>query len=270
MKKLLSMVMVFGLVSSLAVMAQEVKPGKVEIIDLGNDVKLEMVLIPAGKFIMGSPASEKGRDKEERQHEVTITYPFYIGKYEVTQEQWKAVMGNNPSNTKGAKLPVTQLSWKACQEFVEKLNVKTNGGYRLPTEAEWEYACRAGTQTAFAFGDDLTDLHAKFCKNKAASAQPRSLVGIYPPNAWGLHDMHGNVWEWCEDWYGDYPAWAVTDPRGPGTGTHHVIRGGSASLLANECRSAIRGEAKLDRPNSVGKWRFEIYGDFGFRLAKTK
>jgi len=115
-------------------------------IDLGKGVKLEMVLIPAGKFMMGSPGSEIGRVDNETQHEVTLTKPFYMGKYEVTQEQWQAVMGNNPSRTKGAKLPVTNVSWNDCQDYIKKLNAKTNGGYRLPSEAEWEYACRAGTK----------------------------------------------------------------------------------------------------------------------------
>ncbi|NBY01850.1 MAG: WGR domain-containing protein, partial [Planctomycetes bacterium] len=116
--------------------------------DLGQGVKLEMVLVPAGKFMMGSPKNEKGRCENETQHEVTLTKPFYMGKYAVTQEQWESVMGNNPSDTKGAKLPVTDVSWEDCQEFIEKLNGITKGKYRLPTEAEWEYACRAGTSTA--------------------------------------------------------------------------------------------------------------------------
>ena len=143
MKRILGISMVLGLVGALTVMAQEVKPGKVEVVDLGKDVKLEMVLIPAGKFKMGSPQSEKGRDEWERQHDVTLTKPFYMGKYEITQEQYEAVMGKNRSNTKGAKLPVTNVSWHDCQEFIKKLNAKTSGGFRLPTEAEWEYACRA-------------------------------------------------------------------------------------------------------------------------------
>ena len=139
--------MMFSLMGLLSVMAQEVKPKQTEIVDLGKGIKLQMALIPAGKFMMGSPETEKNRGEDEIQHEVTITKPFYIGTYEVTQEQWQAVMGNNPSEVKGAKLPLTNVSWGMCQDFIKKLNDKTKGGYRLPTEAEWEYACRAGTKT---------------------------------------------------------------------------------------------------------------------------
>ena len=115
-----------------------------------------MVMVPAGRFVMGSPANEKGHDDDDTQHEVTLTKPFYMGKYEVTQEQWHSIMGKNPSITKGGKLPVTDVTWDDCKEFIKKLNAKTSGGYRLPTEAEWEYACRAGTRTAYSFGDSLT------------------------------------------------------------------------------------------------------------------
>ena len=121
--------------------------------------KIEMVLIPAGKFIMGSPESEENREDNERQHEVTLTKPFYMGKYEVTQEQWESLGMRNRSDIEGAKLPVTDVSWEDCQEFIKKLNEKTDGGYRLPTEAEWEYACRAGTKTAYSFGDNITKIN---------------------------------------------------------------------------------------------------------------
>jgi formylglycine-generating enzyme required for sulfatase activity len=133
----------------------------IEIIDKG--IKLEMVIIPPGTFMRGSPSSEKGRYDNETQHEVTLTKPFYIGKYEITQEQWETVMGDNPSRrTKGAKLPVTDVSWEDCRDFIKKLNAKTDGGYRLPTEAEWEYACRAGTTTAYSVGDNLTKSDANY------------------------------------------------------------------------------------------------------------
>ena len=165
-----------------------------EQIDLGKGVMLEMVLIPAGKFMMGSPASEPGHKVNEMQHEVTITKSYYMGKYEVTQEQWQTVMGSNPSTkTKGEKLPVTDVSWNDCQEFIKNLNGKTNGGYRLPMEAEWEYACRAGTTTAYSYGDSITKIYANY---DVPSTKP---VGSYLPNAFGLYDMHGNVWEWCEE-----------------------------------------------------------------------
>ena len=151
MKRILGIAMVLSLVGALTVMAQEIKPGKVEVIDLGRGIELEMVLVPAGKFVMGSPKSENKRNPYETQHEVTLTKPFNMGKYEVTQEQWEAVMGNTPSYLKGAKLPVTNVSWNDCQEFIKKLNVKTDGGYRLPTEAEWEYACSGHHDSVFGW-----------------------------------------------------------------------------------------------------------------------
>ena len=178
MKRILGIVIVLGLLGALTVMAQEVKPGKAEVIDLGKDVKLEMVLVPAGKFKMGSPASEKRRDTVETQHEVTLTKPFYLGKYEVTQEQYEAVMGKNPSATKGAKFPVTRVSWEDCQEFIKKINAKTNGGYRLPTESEWEYACRAGTTTAYSFGNSLTKSDANIDDYEGSKAVGLSLIHI--------------------------------------------------------------------------------------------
>jgi len=147
-----------------------------------------------------------------------------MGKYEVTQEQWEAVMGNNRSKTKGAKLPVTDVSWEDCQEFIKKLNENTKGGYRLPTEAEWEYACRAGTTTEYSFGDKITPKDGNY--HDSEINKPVA-VGSYKPNAFGLYDMHGNVFEWCNDCYAKYPAGAVTDPKGPATGTYRVLRGGS-------------------------------------------
>ena len=256
MKRILGISMVLGLVGALTVMAQEVKPGKVDVVDFGEGVKLEMVLVPAGKFKMGSPESEKDRSKFETQHEVTLTKPFYMGKYEVTQEQWEAVMGNNPSRTKGAKLPVTDVSWEDCQEFIKKLNKKTDGGYRLPTESEWEYGCRAGTSTAYSFGDKITPKDANYDDSKLGKPVA---VGSYKANAFGLYDMHGNVWEWCEDWYGDYPAGAVTDPKGPGTGSSRVLRGRSFNYGGSGARSSGRNYS-----SPTGR------GDFvGLRLART-
>ena len=223
--------------------------------DLGKGINLEMVLIPAGKFMMGSPASENGRDNNETQHEVTLTKPYYMGKYEVTQEQWEGVMGENRSQVKGAKLPVTDVSWEDCQEFIKKLNAKTNNGYRLPTEAEWEYACRAGTTTAYSFGDSLTKSDASY-GDEAGSIKA---VGSYKPNAFGLFDMHGNVWEWCEDWHAEYPTGAVTHPKGPSTGNGLVLRGGSFGGLVSTARSSCR---IFDQPSNR-------YRAFGFRLART-
>ena len=286
MKRILGIAIVLGLVGALTVMAQEAKPGKVEVIDLGKDVKLEMILIPAGKFTMGFTKKEladlkvesqealknelnKELGKEEldfvdsvmskqgRQPEVTLTKPFYMGKYEVTQEQWFEIMGENPSREKGAKLPVLDVSWEDCQEFIKKLNAKTDGGYRLPTESEWEYACRAGTTTKYSFGDKITPKDANYYDSKLGKPVA---VGSYKPNAFGLYDMHGNVWEWCEDWYGDYPAGAVTDPKGPAKGEYRVLRGGSFGNNVSQARSSVRN---LNSPT------FRFFSN-GFRLARTK
>ena len=225
--------------------------------DLGKSVKLEMVLVPAGKFVMGSPKKEDGRDDDEAQHEVTLTKSYYMGKYEVTQEQWKAVMGKNPSYSKNAKYPVTDVSWNDCQEFIKKLNAKTDGGYRLPTEAEWEYACRAGTSTAYSFGDEITPKDANLRYSEIGKPIE---VGSYNPNAFGLYDMHGNVWEWCEDWKVNYPKGAVTDPKGPAKGEYRVLRGGSFVSHASTARSSNRSN---DCSPTV---RDDLVG---FRLART-
>ena len=251
---------------------QQVNPGSVEVIDLGKGIKLDLVLIPAGKFKMGSPASEVGRQDNEKehnetQHEVTLTTPFYIGKYEVTQEQWNEVMGNNPSEIKGAKLPVTNVLWRECQEFVKKLNEKTKGGYRLPTEAEWEYACRAGTKTRFSFGPKITPNDANYADSKIGKPVA---VGSYKPNAFGLYDMHGNVREWCEDRSGDYISRPVTDPKGPNdeydlisaANAWRMLRGGDFSTEASETRSSSRNS------NTFSPTDTHIVA--GFRLARTK
>jgi len=223
----------------------------------------EMVLIQPGKFRMGSLKSEKGRNSEgyyETQHEVTITKPFYLGKYEVTHEEWEGVMGNIPSDLKwkGAKLPVTQMSWVDCKEFIRKLNTMTDGGYRLPTEAEWEYACRAGTTTVYSFGDEITPNDENYKDSKLGKPVE---VGSYSPNPFGLYDMHGNAGEWCEDWMEVYIEGSVTDPKGPGTGKNRVIRGGAFYSSNARCRSSERGSLSPTHP----------IGDYGtgFRLART-
>jgi eukaryotic-like serine/threonine-protein kinase len=216
-------------------------------------IEKEMVLIPPGKFMMGSPLSEEFRSNDETQHEVNLTTPFYMGKYEVTQEQWQVVMGTNPSSrTKETKLPVTDVSWDDCQEFIKKLNAKTNGGYRLPTEAEWEYACRAGTSTAYSVGDSLSENNSNNYRGVASGIK---LVGVYQANAFGLYDMHGNVAEWCEDWYAeDYSPGSVTDPKGPAAGEYRVLRGGSFIKYSSDARSSSR---------------IYIKPADGFRLART-
>ena len=224
--------------------------------DLGQDVSLEMVLIPAGTFVMGSPESEEDRNDNEVQHLVTLTQPYYMGKYEVTQEQWKAVKGKNgknPSEIKGAKLPVTNVSWNDCQKFIKKLNSITDGGYRLPTEAEWEYACRAGTITAYSYGNSLTENDTNIGGESIKS------VGSYKPNAFGLYDMHGSVMEWCEDWYAEYTTGAATDPKGPVKGKDRVYRGGAFNLYKSLSRSSHRDKGY---PNF-------LWYTMGFRLVKT-
>jgi formylglycine-generating enzyme required for sulfatase activity len=208
-------------------------------------------LIPAGKFVMGSPAREAGRRLTEVQHRVYFRKPFYMGKYEITQGQWRKVMNSNPSRFKevGDNAPVENVSWYGCQEFISRLcrleGLQT-GSLRLPTEAEWEYACRAGTRTAFSYGNHLDSNMANCNGNYPYGHGPyreRTMpVGSFAPNAWGLYDMHGNVWEWCADWYGPYEADDALNPRGPSTGVHRVGRGGSYCASPNCCRSAYRSE----------------------------
>jgi formylglycine-generating enzyme required for sulfatase activity len=214
-------------------------------VDLGGGVKLEMVLIPVGEFTMGSPDMDKdAKDVEKPQHRVRITKPFYLGKYLVTQEQWEAVMGGNPSEFKGPKNPVETVSWDDCQQFFGKLNATSAAGggkFQLPTEALWEYACRAGNKTKYCFGDDDSKLgdYAWYDANSDNKTHP---VGEKKPNAWGLYDMHGNVWEWCQDWFanGYYKESPVNDPTGAAMGSNRVLRGGSGISPAGYCRSAFR------------------------------
>ena len=184
---------------------------------------------------MGSPKEEIERKPDEIPHQVTLTKGFYMGVYPVTQEQWKEIMGNNPSQFNGEKnLPVEMVSWNDCQEFIKKLRIKDKTPYRLPTEAEWEYCCRAGTKTPFHFGETISTGQANYDGNfiygngkKGLNRKKTMPVGSFPANAWGLHDMHGNLWEWCQDWYGDYPQNDVVDPQGPNEGKARVLRGGS-------------------------------------------
>ncbi len=189
---------------------------------------VKFVLIPAGTFMMGSPEDEEGRwDTGERLHHVTISKPFYMQITQVTQGQWKKVMGNNPSYFKGDyNLPVESVSWNDVQEFISELNsMEGVDKYRLPTEAEWEYACRTGSTTAYCFGDDPRRLgeYAWYFDNSGSETRP---AGKKKPNAWGLYDMHGNVWERVQDWWGKYPSGSVTDPEGPSSGSDRVRRGG--------------------------------------------
>jgi sulfatase modifying factor 1 len=213
-----------------------------------NSFGMKFVWIPPGNFVMGSPNSEAERSDDEIQHKVTLSKGFYMAVHLVTQEQWQAVMGNNPSHFKGEKsLPVDQVSWGDCQEFIKKLREKDKKPYRLPTEAEWEFCCRAGTKTPFHFGDTISTEQANYNGDftygdgkKGVCRKKTTPVGSFPANASGLHDMHGNVWQWCQDWYGDYPQNDVVDPQGAEKGESRVLRGGSWDDSPGYCRSAYR------------------------------
>ena len=220
-----------------------------------------MLWCKPGTFLMGIPREETGRYSSEIQYEVTLTQGFYLGKYEVTQEQWEKVMGSNPSDHKGAALPVEKVSWGDAMEFCKKLTevekeadrLPKGWTYTLPTEAQWEYACRAGTTTAYSFGDVITPKQANYERNVGKTTP----VGTYPANAWGFHDMHGNVWEWCLDWYGKYPDGSAIDPVGPSDGSTRVSRGGGWLNYGWLRRSATRYGGTPD-------YRFN---DLGFRLS---
>jgi formylglycine-generating enzyme required for sulfatase activity len=235
-----------------------------------------MVWIAPGTFTMGSPASEPDRSSDEGPLTVvTISRGFFLGNREVTQREYMGVMGGNPSYFTGdLDRPVEQVSWNDALSYCEKLTQqeRTAGRlpegyeYRLPTEAQWEYACRAGTTTATAYGNSLSSAQANFIGEypyNGGAAGPRlgqtAKVGSYTPNAWGLYDMHGNVWEWCADWYsGSYSGGSVTDPGGPSSGSRRVVRGGGwLNFFGRDCRSANRGG------NDPSFWSFEG----GFRTA---
>jgi len=232
-----------------------------------NSIGQEFVWIEQGTFMMGSPENEPGRSSDEKQHQVTLTKGFYLQTTEVTQGQWKAVMGNNPSYFKncGDNCPVENVSWNDAQEFIKNLNQKEGKKiYRLPTEAEWEYAARAGTSTPFHTGRCLSTDQANYNGNYPLEGCPKGKyrektvpAASFAPSAWGLYDMSGNVWEWCQDWYGHYPAGSVTNPEGSSTGSSRILRGGSWLLNAVCCRSADRFSF------APGSW----YGSLGFRLV---
>jgi len=219
----------------------------------------DLVLIPAGSFQMGTPKTDKNFKPNEMLHEVIISKPFKMGKFEVTKEQWNAVMnGGKLSLKEFNKMPISGIDWEDCQSFIEILNKSTKQRYRLPTEAEWEYACRAGTKTYYSFGDKIDGTKANY---ENSSRKIPDLVGTYKPNPWGLYDMHGNVWEWCEDWYNqEYSLGPITDPKGPSSGKAHVLRGGSFNENENALRSAFR--YMFQKPT------FHNFGTTGFRLVK--
>jgi len=285
--------------------------------DLIASTDLWMVQIPAGTFMMGSREDEAGRNDDpeyeagrhggETQYSVTISKAFWLGQTPVTQAQWQAVMGTNPSRFKSwpkgnnwpksnPNHPVERVTWYDAIEFCNRLTAMANradarlgltpcyriseiqrrggqdgpivsaeveliegaNGYRLPTEAEWEYSCRAGTMTTYSFGDDESMLakHAWFDENSGFGTHP---VATKRSNAWGLFDMHGNVWEWCWDWYGEYPRDAVTDPQNPRSGLNRVLRGGHWLSISRHCRAASRHDNLPVNRNSSS----------GFRVART-
>ena len=243
---------------------------------LPGNVKLEMVKIKAGSFTMGSPKGELGHQDDEKQHRVTLTKDYWLGKYEVTQVQYEALMDKNPSQYKGANHPVESVRWDDSIAFCRKLNdqcrkwLPTGYKFTLPTEAQWEYACRAGTTTALNNGRNLTS-ESGICVNlddvgwyDESFGTETHPVGQKKPNAWKLYDMHGNVWEWCRDWYGSYKGDAV-DPTGPKKGSYRFYRGGSCSSRTQYCRSAYRiYDNPIDRLIIVPGYR---NGNVGFRLA---
>ncbi|MCY2993227.1 MAG: bifunctional serine/threonine-protein kinase/formylglycine-generating enzyme family protein [Planctomycetota bacterium] len=230
-----------------------------------NSLGMKLVRIPSGEFLMGSSDSDAEADSAEKpQHWVQITKPFYLGVYEVTQAQYEQVVGSNPSQFKGESLPVEMVSWDDAVAFCKRLSEMpeehaAGHTYRLPTEAEWEYACRAGSTSKFAFGDAEAELgkYAWYGKNSGNTTHP---VGEKQANAWGLYDMHGNVWEWCQDWLGPYEAVPASDSSGPGSASFRVGRGGSWYGTAAGCQSASRSR---DSPS----YR---YCSLGFRLAAVQ
>lgn len=243
---------------------REQKQSHSQAIDIGNGVILEMVYILGGTFIMGSPENEKGRDSDEGPQDKVTIQPFYMSKYPITQAQWQAVMENNPSYFKGDNRPVEKVSWHDAVAFCKKLSEKTSQSYHLPSEAQWEYACRAGTTTPFYFGDTITTDLANYNGDYTYGSEPSGVyrkettdVGSFPPNAFGLYDMHGNVWEWCADpWHDNYEG----APRNSEEKSifFATIRGGSWDSEPRRVRSAYRSWHMSDIR----------YGYVGFRISR--
>jgi formylglycine-generating enzyme required for sulfatase activity len=238
---------------------------------LANSIGMEFVLIPSGRFLMGSPSDEPYRNTGEIQHEVTISHPFYLQTTEVTVAQWQNVMGKpwyyffrRPKCS--GNMPITRIGLYDIRKFIERLNARGEGTYRLPTEAEWEYACRAGGIMTYSWGDRIDCTRAMYANNDHGSdlcieaSRARGLpvngpapVQSYPPNAWGLYDMHGNVWEWCQDWFEPYDATPRKDPQGPPSGDMRVRRGGSWFSENYTLRSANRAFGHpANRLNTTG------------------
>jgi formylglycine-generating enzyme required for sulfatase activity len=263
-----------------AQLAEETKGAQKSREEITNSIGMKLVSIPPGKFTMGSPASEKGRTAAEHAHGVEITRGFLMGAYEVTQEEYEKVMGKKPSwfaaGGEGQKkvagmdtrrFPVEQVSWEDAMAFCKELSKREGKTYDLPTEAEWEYACRAGTTTPSHFGEMLNGRQANYdgnepygTKEKGPSLGRTCAVGSYPPNQFGLYDMHGNVWEWCRDWYGPfyYEESPPRDPPGPATDKFRVVRGGSfddGGPGGGYCRAACRGPYEPGERNPVTGFR---------------
>ena len=243
----------------------------------------DFVLIKRGTFVMGSPPSEAGREKDETQHRVTVS-AFTMGRYEVTQREYREVMGSNPSQFKGDDLPVENVTWFEAVRYCNARSMKeglkpayaiqgenvswdrSSAGYRLPTEAEWEYACRAGTTSPFGTGANITTDQANYYGTYPYENLPRGEyrqktipVMSFAPNPWGLHNMHGNVWEWCWDWYGSYAGGDQADPAGASSGTYRVYRGGGWNDFGRHLRCAYRATSP---PSNRA-------GNLGFRLVRN-
>lgn len=229
---------------------------------------LDFIAIEPGCFLMGSPITELERVDDEIQHKVCITKPYLLGKHEITQGLWEAIMGSNPSHFEkcGARCPIENVSWDDVQVFIEKLNKKTGLKFRLPTEAEWEFAARAGTTTAFSFGDNINTSQVNYdgdhpYKGKQIGRDRKTpvAVGSLPANPWGFHEIHGNVWEFVQDWHNInyYKNSPVNNPKGPSDGSFRIRRGGSWRFGARFCRSAYRGRFRTNSESQL----------LGFRLA---
>lgn len=245
------------------------KLGDTDSILLPDDISLDMLWIPEGIYKRGASSNELDRlENEEPQHEVTLTNGFWMSKYEVNKAQWLSVMGTEPWKNQFLVLdepdsPAVYVSWDDAQTFIDKLNVLTGRSFRLPTEAEWEYAARAGTTTRFYWGDDedysVMKEYAWFKDNAFETDEHYAhIVGQKKPNAWGLYDISGNVWEWCQDWYAYYPTGKHTDPKGPNEGDYKVLRGGSWFFYGGFSRSSRRDHY----PPSVRSY------EFGFRIVE--
>jgi uncharacterized protein (TIGR02996 family) len=215
-------------------------------LSLAPNVELSLVLAPPGSFRMGSPPTESERDSDEPLHRVTLTRGFWVGVFPVTQDQWRTTLGENPSAFVGDDRPVESVTWEECRDFCRRLRERTGHSLDLPSEAQWEYACRAGTTTPFHFGERLSLDQANFQEGESETGAETTPVGRYPSNPWGLFDVHGNVWEWCRDRYTPNPSADCVDPLVLEGQNRRVLRGGSCLITSYHCRSAYRNHAHLD------------------------